>query len=200
MSKLVTIGLGPPEGSGGGGAFVISSITPALKLLTLHMSNFPTIDGPAADPASYILTSLIGKSATVTGLDISGQDLILTTTEMTNGQTYTLHMPTQGLISTSDDKFEGPFSPSFIGVGASPGINMVRSVTVRKLDVIYSEAMREDDATDPANYQISPPLEIKNIKMITSFWYQLTTSKQTVGQSYNVIVTNVRDIANNPIT
>lgn len=199
MSKLVTMGLGPPEGSGGGSAFVINSITPALKLVTLHLSNFPVLDGPAADPSQYILTSLTGVVATVTGVDVSGQDLILTTTEMTNGQSYTLHIPNQGLIDTSNDLFQGPFSPSFISVGASPGINMIRSVDVRHIDVIYSEGMNEGDATDRANYSIAPSLQIVSIKKITDFWFQLTTSKQTIGQSYIVTVTGVRDLANNPI-
>lgn len=198
MSLLVTLGMGA-GGGGGGGAFVLNSITPAHKQLTLNMSNTPTISGPAADPASYTLTSATGKASTVLSVTAVGNTLVLATTEQTNGQVYTLHIPFIGLVDISATDFDGPFSPSFIAVGIAPVIQIVRSVDTRKIDVVFSEAMRSDDATTPANYSISPPLEIKSIEMLTDYMYRLHTSKQTVGQVYTITASNIRDLANNPI-
>lgn len=202
MPTLITLGLAPPPCEGGGAtpAFVLNSITPAHKQITLVFSNNVAVSGPALEPAQWIITSLgSGVAGTVMAVQPSSAQIILTTNELTNGQSYKLTIPQQGLIDTSNNEFDGNYNPTFNAVGVTPSVVMARSIDARSIDVYFSEAVNETDALTASKYSIDNGLSVVSVSKITDLVYRLTTTKQTIGATYNVTASGIRDLANNPM-
>jgi hypothetical protein len=219
MSFLITMGMGDAgdgsdstmlavEGLGSPGIVVRPAcqayqglgVGASYKTIILITSSLPTLEGPAADPTQWILTPTDGGDATsVTALAISGPRVVLTTTEHTNGKNYTVTVPTIGLVDVNHNPYQGPFVFDYVGVGLSPTILQARSVDARIAEVVYDEVVDVVTATDPANYSISPTLEVTSVVRVTDLIYRLTTARQTKGVSYTVTVTGVRDIEGNLI-
>ncbi len=76
---------------------------------------------------------------------------------------------------------------------------MTKTYDERHLDVIFSEAVVEADALTITNYSIDPALEVVSAEKITDLHYRITTGPQTLLGSYEVTITNIRDLAHNPV-
>jgi len=190
MPLLVTKGMG--KGGSGLLAFLSTGITPAETQLIVQLNNDGVISGPAASPSGYTITvSGPGNQVTVTGVSISGDQLTLHTTPHTPGASYTLHMPTLGLVSTDARVYQGDFEIEYTGPAAPAIVQLVRSLDARTIEVVFSRAVNQQQAEDITNYSISPTLVLHQSNRVSDFHYRLITEQQVLGQTYNVTVTNV---------
>lgn len=135
----------------------------------------------------------------VLDVQVVGSAILLATSEHTNGRGYTLRLPAEiyngaghGLITD----LEQPYS----GVGTYPYIQLLRGVDERTLDIVFSEAMLEDDATDPSLYIVDGGVEVLGVDVVSPLIYRLTTTKMAAETTYAVSVLAIRDLALNPVT
>lgn len=193
MSLLVTGGLGGTVGSGYPSclAFLVNSVIANTNQLTINLTGPVTsLSGPAADPSQYVITTSNGASVAVTAITISGNSLVLSTTNQTTGANYVLNLPSVGMTSNSNP-FNGAFVQSFVGVGLAVSILIAYSVDVITLDIVYNQPVSLSSATNINNYSISPTLSVVAIQQLTDYTYRITTSDQTRDQVYTVTATNV---------
>lgn len=88
------------------------------------------------------------------------------------------------------------------GVGTDvvpPSIVLSRSIDARTVEVLFNEAVVEDEALTAANYSIDGGLTVSAVVKVTSSIYRLTTSKQAVGDLYTVTVSDIHDLVGNLI-
>ncbi len=194
---LITEGLGSVELG-----LVLLSLTPAETSLTLVFESDVILTGDALDPAEWTITPGSGVSpVTVTGVSVVDATVTLTTTEHQDGGAYTLNLP-NGIVSAIDGgPFLGPFFVAYTGVGGLPYLIMVKGVDARALDVVFNEAVREDDATTPENYVVIGPNNVTVVaaEKVTDINYRLITTEQDRSASYTLEVYNVRDLADNEL-
>lgn len=195
MSLIVSRGLGSSGASAYPPclAFLITGIFPNINQILLTLTSNFTASGPGLDPASYVVTtSTPGASAvTVTNVQVAGMNLLLTTTNQTDGAAYVLHMPSVGLVDVNLNPFNGPFSNNFTGVGLAVAILIAYSIDVVTLGIVYNQPVNEASATNISHYNISPTLDVTAAVRMTDYFYQLTTSDQTRDQIYIVTATGV---------
>jgi len=192
VSLIVSLGLGS---SGVGEDFVATAVDPFDERLEVTLNHLFSVTGPAADPASYAITSIgAGVAASVTSVAVDGYKLVLYCTEQTNGEPYRLTLPDTGIVDEVLNAFQGPFDLDYDGAGAAPELTMVRVVDARTLEVVFSERPNRDDALDPDNYSITgPDLAVEAVEYVTDFVYRLTTARQEPGESYDIEVSGIRD-------
>lgn len=70
-------------------------------------------------------------------------------------------------------------------------IQLAQDVDNRIVDIIFAVAPNPTDAQNPAKYSISPTLTVVSIERKSAFWYRMTTSRQTTGQSYVITATGI---------
>lgn len=192
--SLLTLGLG---GGGAGLAFVATSVLAFDQHLEVTLNEaVASLTGGAAVPSEYVIRREAGPAVLVTGVSYVGDTLVLRTTPHIVGVSYVLHIPWAGLLSASLKAFAGPFSLSYLGA-TGPAVTVVlsRSVDARSIEVIFNRGVNEDDASNPANYSISPTLAITKAVKVTDYFYRLTTAKQFMDETYEVTVTGVRSAA-----
>lgn len=192
---LVTRGMGEPVG---GTAFTLTSLAPSASLITATFNDAPLISGAAIVLSNWIIQG--GPvQVTVTGLTIVGNTILIATTEQKTGVVYTLALPTLGIRSVGNQPFDGPFEPTFTGVGVQPTVLIGQSIDARTLQVSFSEPVVESEAETGANYSVDNGLTVSTGVKVSDTVFRLTTSKQTVGQLYTVTVSNIHDLSGNLI-
>jgi hypothetical protein len=219
MSFLITQGLGRPVDGGksalittmglgqwGASDCALSYLAPLLaenngSYVDIIFNANVAISGPAADYTNWDITeNSIYADPSISAVEVvSGNRVRLTISEQTALGTYTIQIPTLGVTTDTGSPLVGPFSIDFLGIGVGPDVAMAKALDARTLEVIFTEAVREDDATTVSNYSIAPPLTVSAAVKVTDLVYRLTTSKQTYGTVYTVTISNIRDLANNPI-
>jgi hypothetical protein len=216
MLLLITQGLGS-AGDGSGSAALIttglgSSGSPSslecLALEVLAVTNFGShlivlfsaelqVSGPGLDPASYTFTGPTEIKATEIRILTPGHILRIDLTEQQTGGEYTVTLPSQGIMDLNRNLINGPFTAEFIGIGIPTLVQIAKSIDKRTLEVVFSEAVLEEDATIPSKYSITPPLAVTRAERISDFHYRLTTGPQALGQQYHVEISGIRDIHGN---
>jgi hypothetical protein len=69
---------------------------------------------------------------------------------------------------------------------------MIRAVDAHHIDVIFSIAVDETTASDPANYALNNGLTVTAATKMTDLWYKLTNQpRQVDGTNYTLVVSNV---------
>ena len=97
-------------------------------------------------------------------------------------------------------------SAAFSGFGERPSVDAATAVDGVIIEVTFNEAMNTTDLAQESNYDIDESLgagvatEVDSIDVISdrSVWIWLTVP-MTIGETYRVTVSNVRDLANNEI-
>lgn len=197
MPLLITEGLGIESGDAN---FILISTVASDKLVTLTLNQPLFLTGLAEDYTQYVFTSLgDGIAIEATGVTASGNQILIDTTEQTDGALYQLNIPPAGIISSSDSPFQGSFEPTFTGVGIGATILMSRAIDAYTVEIFYSEAVNNSDATDIDNYSIDNGLEVTAAIKITDTRYQIKTTRQVEGLLYTITVSNVRNYAGNPV-
>jgi hypothetical protein len=201
-TMLVTQGYGEPGAPAPQQVLYVNTLYVTATYLDVIFSM--NIDPPylqAGHPDFWVLTTTgdIGISATAVE-QVSANTVRVYITEAHGGDSYRLTMPLNGLKSVDGHYYNGAPFIDFVGAMVSPVAAMAQAVDARTLRVIYSEAVREDDALVAANYQItSPTLSVRGVRKETDSIYVLSTDYQDPGTSYTLTIYNVRDLANNPV-
>lgn len=154
------------------------------------------LDGPALLTSSYVIT---GPSVIqVLSLEVLpvGHIIRLYVTDQLTAQPYVLTLPQQGIMDINGNVLNN-YTVNFNGLNIPTMVQIVKSVDERTLDIVFNEAVFEEDASNPANYSISPTLAVTKAVRLTDFNYRLTTGPQTIGATYNVTVSGLRDIHGN---
>jgi hypothetical protein len=197
MSLIITEGLGI---EGGGGAFAILSVVPGIGQLSVNLSATGVLTGDSLIPSKWVVTGG-GTPVAVVAVAIFGTLITLTTTEQTDGASYMLLVP-QGIVDfTTSNPCIGPFTWAFTGVGSLPTLAFARAIDARLLEVIFSKAVVNSEAVDPANYMITGGggLTVSAGSKVTDTTYRLVTSRQDPGQLYTVTASNIHDLFGNLI-
>lgn len=198
--SLITLGLGGADLGPNLGTVQVQLLENQTSYLRLTFSlpiNTQVVDTPVSE---FAITTTTGNPIKVTKLELeSPNQLRLYTEEQTTGATYTLELPRVGIVSVTGNPLNTPYKFTFTGQGVPPVFAMVRPVDARTLHVIFSEAVLESDATNISNYTITPTLSVFSATKITDRHYELKTSKQNELTTYSVEISNIRDLAQNPI-
>jgi hypothetical protein len=80
-----------------------------------------------------------------------------------------------------------------------PTVSGVEVLGGRLLLVNFSSAVVESEALDPANYSFDNGLVVLGLEKVGGSQYQITTSLQTPGLSYELTVTGIHDLNGNLI-
>lgn len=195
---LVTEGLGGSDDQG----LTILGVTPGVGTVDVSFSSAIVLSGDSEDLDNWTITANgASKPVFVLSVSVVGNDIELTTTEHTNAGSYTLQVPRGVVDSTSGVELIPPRSHGYVGIGVLPTIVNVRGIDERTFEVVFSEPVREDDATTPANYTVTGPTSVSVVSgvKVTDVTYSLTTTPQNRLASYTVEVENVRDLVDNSI-
>lgn len=199
MSLLITQGLGPTI-TGPAVSLQVSSVSSGAGYVNLNFTATLNLQVVNLDVNSFVITNTNGTPIQVLSLESPSSGVLkLNTTEQTTGATYTITLPQIGIVSTDGMPLTNPYSVTFIGTGLPPVNLLTRSIDARTVHVIFSEAVREEDATQVANYSFTPALTVFSVTKITDRQYELKTSKQEDATSYTLQINNIRDLANNPM-
>jgi tRNA U54 and U55 pseudouridine synthase Pus10 len=81
----------------------------------------------------------------------------------------------------------------------SPFLVMVAGVDARHVDLFMSEEMNDGDMFDVNNYTFSGPGSVQaiSVEKLTAQSYRVTTTEQTRGATYTLLLENVRDLEGN---
>lgn len=196
---MITEGLG-----GSSGALTYIAVTPDAESVSIEFSDTIALAGTSEEVSSWSVDEGVGAApVNVLAVTLSGdgRTVTLTTTEHQVGGEYTLVFP-RDIVSDADGTlFSGPYTHDYLGVGELPFITMVKGVDARAIDIVFSEAVLEADALDPANYTVIGPnsVTVTSVAKQTSQSFRLYTTPQDRNESYTIEVRNVRDLANNEI-
>ncbi len=192
MGLLLTRGLGEV------GDAVFLGLVSATNMTTYVLLTFSAnvlLSGPAADYTNWI----IDQGLEATSILVVDNTVLLGVGLQTSGLTYTIDIPLIGITTPDFQTFVGPFDITFEAINIAPFIVMSRQIDARHIEVIFSEAVNEDDAQDPANYSISDGITVKTATKVSPYIYVLKTSKQLPGVDHTVTVTNIRDLAGDEV-
>ncbi len=117
-------------------------------------------------------------------------DIVLET-EMTTDGEYELQIETEdGPVSVDDDPFdENTFDETFLGVGENPQVQAVEAISANRVDVIFTEQMKINDAIkDPSNYEFDNGLQVLSVVGVDGNRVMLVTSDQEPGELYTLTV------------
>lgn len=181
-------------------AFQALSVASFGSYIEIIFNNLPSVSGPSADPTQYVIVPLNGGVPVhATSLVVIANRIRLYTTEHTEGKTYRLTIPVNGLVDQFLNPFDGLFTIDYIGVGIAPTALLARSIDARLIEVTFDEPVLTSDAINAANYNIAPTLTVVNIYQVSPTIYRLVTSKQAIGQLYMVTITGIHDLDGNLI-
>ena len=190
--------------SGGGVAaptpIIVDSATGAANLATVTFTGAsPVLTGIALDKSNWSITNnATGDHLSVTGVSAVGATVELATSQQANGATYTVHLPTTGIISSlNGSACTGPFTVTFTGVGTNPAILMIQSVDARTVNILFNVPVNNLDALNTNNYVGDNGLTITASTKLSDSIFQLTTSRQVVGTAYTITASNIRDFSGN---
>jgi hypothetical protein len=178
-------------------ALNVLSATAATKQVTINLNTNAVLIGNALDRSQYLITGA-SQNILINSISTGTNSIVLSTTEMSQGTTYTLTMPTIGIINQLDGSAcIGPFTTTFSGVGSNPTILIIKSIDEHTIQIVFSEPVNTHDALNINNYAADNGLTITGASKISSTIFNLTTSKQAVGTVYQVTGSNIRDIDGN---
>jgi hypothetical protein len=114
----------------------------------------------------------------------------LITSEMTNGSSYTVYVDTDG----PTDLENTPVDPNnneqtFIAVGITPTIDKIIAVNENRIDVVFSENMKINNAIkNISKYSFDNGLSVLSVLSVTGDTVSLATTDQAPGIIYTLTV------------
>jgi hypothetical protein len=196
MPVIVTKGFGP-----GPSTFNLVSATPGPSYIDLLFDeDVGTLTLQAADPSFWTFTTTgLVPISTVSVSIIGAETVRVVTTEPHTGDSYTLTLPSNGLKSVASEPYNGVPTVTFTGIGIAPTASQTTVIDSRHVRLVYSEPVQTAEAIVATNYSISPPLAVLSVSQETSTTYVVNTAPQVPGTSYLLTISNVKDLANNPV-
>jgi hypothetical protein len=180
-------------GATGGTGITLTSVTGGANTVNILFSSTPTLLQDALLPNRYIITGPNSEYVPVFSVNVSGNSIILSTGWQANGTTYSLRIPSSWIANGGGSVFTGPFTQNFTGVATSPALTIARTVDSRTIEVWFNKPVNELDALNTNNYSITNGLTVSGVSKVSDTIFTLTTSHQTVGTSYTVTASNIRD-------
>jgi hypothetical protein len=147
--------------------------------------------------SGWSISNLTGAAVLVTSVIASGTQVLVNTTEHTSGGNYTLNIPANSVASVGGLLADASANP-YVGVGITPIAFSAQFLSSDTVLVTYDEPMDLTSATDIANYNI-PGLTIQSITSLTSVQFILKVTPMVPNTAYNLTITGVKDIAQNPV-
>jgi hypothetical protein len=194
MSNLIVTG-----GFGGFDIFDVTSVVPTSTTVTINFNAAVDLGASAELVSAWSITHGVNAvDVEIFDVEVSGASIILTTSDHTNGETYTLHMPS-AIYSTTGTNFTGSVDRNYVGVGHIPTLQIIKSIDEFTLDIVFSEAMLESDATDASNYTLDGGVTVLRSEKVTDLNYRLTTTAQLENTAYNLSASGIRDLAWNQV-
>lgn len=136
---------------------------------------------------------------TINSISFAGDSVLVHTSEVTIGASYTIIAPVGGIFNTISGVVWIGNTANFTGAGDSPQVTSAFPTDATHITLIFNEEVDQGSATDPSHYSIVPALNIVAITKINAITYQLTVNPMTPGQTYSITLTNIIDKAKNPI-
>jgi len=180
--------------------FLTLGTTPAAAYIDVQFdASVAALTLQAALPAYWTFSG--GSTAiTATSVVLSAADTVrVYHTEPKGGETYTLTLPLSGLKSATSVPYNGAGTLNFTSVSQAPTAVQAQVIDNKTVRVIFSEAVRPAEALVGSNYSIAPPLTVLSVTQETSNRFVLTTAAQTPSTVYTITVSNVKDLAGNPV-
>ncbi|PIU61132.1 MAG: hypothetical protein COS84_11545, partial [Armatimonadetes bacterium CG07_land_8_20_14_0_80_40_9] len=143
----------------------------------------------------------IDNGITVLSAQLQGdfKTVLLTTTTLTEGISYTLTVT--GVKDEAGNPITTPVNKSFSGPDTTPPeVLSAQAFTYTEVEITFSEELDETTAETAANYTLEPSLTVAAAQLQTDKTkVKLTTSAQEYKTPYTITISNVEDLAGNPI-
>lgn len=150
------------------------------------------------DIANYSFTGGLAASAVVR---INSTMVDVTVNEMTDSASYTVTVTNVVDLGGNEIAVSPDNQAVFSGIGIAPQLSpTVVPIDAYSFYIDYTETVKVSEATDAANYDITPPLGTITPTQVTGVRYKIATSaEQGLGVPYTITVTDVHDMADNLI-
>lgn len=183
------------------GGMSVVRITQGDRVIAIDFTDNVVLSAGGLDPANWIFGTVVPGAVPVSArtVTVDGKAVILTTTQFTGDKIYTLYPPTAEITSDLGDVYSGPAFFNFLAVGHNPAIIQTRVLDATHIDVIFNEDVTTETATDPNNYAFEPPLQVTDVNRLNDSAYRLVVVGWRPGQVYELTVSNIVDLANNPV-
>lgn len=167
--------------------------------LTLTFSDTLDALGSYINPGLWAFTTS-ATPITATSVSLSGATVTIAHTEPSLGENYILNIPA-GAISKSGRISNVPSTTSFAGAGQVPVAYSAIATDPNHFLLQFSEAVSNATATNILNYSLDPALNVVSIVSDggSPSKYIVETGDQTSLEVYSVTISNVEDLAGNPI-
>lgn len=162
----------------------------------------PEAEDDATNPNNYIFTSSEGVDITAQSVSVEQESptiVVVATTEMTGGATYTVEVLN---VETIDGEPLDINTANFEGIGERPNLVSAEAKNATTIDAVFSETMGLAYLTDPNSYQFSPAhISVNSVNTNDNPTIHLSISGEMLtGQDYILQVSSgLRDVALNPI-
>lgn len=184
------------------GAFelIVTATVTAVTVLSdtsirLDLSASVDSDATWADTANYTITPSGGAAAvTVVSAVASGDpgnSITLTTTEHTDGATYTVGWSGVANVTTGSD--------TYVASGTAPSISSATLTAAKTLRIVWDSSMTNNAAlTNASNYVIAPSVTVSSVTRINATTVDLTLAERLPAASGTVTANGPQDLALNP--
>jgi len=199
-----------PQGMGGSAPYATAAVADsATEVRVTYSEEMKHSDPGAADdalnPVNYVFTGSVAITAISVALPQADPTVvIITVNEMTNGAAYTVQV--ENVKSAGDVPIdEGLSLQSFTGVGEAPYVDtavMVAQDGVLRVRVDFDSVMADGGLIVSGNYIFSGPSAItaNSVEKLSAQRVSVWVEDSVVnGGLYTVTVSNVTDMAGNPI-
>lgn len=195
MSNLIVT-----QGYGDSEQFVILAVTCTTpSQVTVTFNEPPLLSGGTALAASWSIEATGGAVAVaVQSVQVVGSQVVLTTTQHTDGGAYILHLP-DAVVSVNETVLGSSLDQPYAGVGSFPVVQIVKSVDEFTIEIVFSKPMFEEDATNPDNYSIATGVSVVVAEKVTDLNYHLTTTSHVENTLYSLSATGIRDVYLNAV-
>ena len=153
-------------------------------------------DAALLNKYNYQVSPITPGAATIFVSEVEPQNRIkpefvdLIISEMTDGATYRCEVNPDG----PTDPEGVPLSPGdstydYTGIGIAPTVSQVIAVSENRIDVVFSETMRDnDDIKDPSKYSFDGGLSVIDVLEFDGTTAKLVTSDQASGYLYTLTI------------
>jgi len=191
-----------PAGGGKGAPRVVSAV--ALTSTTIRVVFDSEMNqSDVEDHTNYSFTGSVALTPTNAVRTQADPTLVtVTVNEMTDSASYQVEV--DSAVEGSDGTVIDPNNrtASFSGIGVQPQVSSAVALDSTTVRITFNEAMKNDAAlTNTANYAIAGPTSPSNVSVnrVSPTIVDLTLTELLQGGSYTVTVSNVVDVAENPI-
>lgn len=186
---------------------VLSASAPSSVTIRVVFNEAMLNTAQLRDPSRYSFSGPTAIAASTVTIINSTTVEVGITGEMRTGGAYDVIVgpPYTGIEDAGWNELDpAHHTASFTGVGIAPQLSNVIGVDPTTLDVDFSENVQQTAAETPGNYAITViggpgTVAVITATKITATRVRLVTATQGIGVHYLMTVTNVPDLAGNPI-